>query len=1319
MWRRMLPACLTVGLTATALSVPIGATPVAAACNDVAATEAAAVSMAATCGEPVAVDRLRNEYSQVIAQPDGRMTFESSVVPERVWRGTGWVDVNLELAPGSDGLLHPAASVADVAFSNGGTDPLVTLHRGGRTMTMSWPGVLPAPTIDKNAAKYAEVLSGVDLIVRATETGFTHVLVVKSAAAATLSAVREIRFDLGGDATIEAADGALQAVGSGSVLASTEPAMMWDSRSIAPVASKTTRSTLQPAAASPSTPEAASDAARIAPVEVSLAGGDLVLRPDAKLLQGASFPLYIDPQWSVFKQKWAYATGNGSNNTDYSTARVGWNPDTKTLYRSFFQFSTTASNGVSLSGKQILSARVEMELDHSWDCDKTVASMHWSSAIDATMRATWSKMSLLRYLDSATGRANEAGGCGVIQGDQDMIFQGSAVTALVQSAAKDKWANLTVGFTARDADGAGESTQSRWKKFLPNKAKLVADYNSTPTAPTELYAATVKCGSGVVSVGTYTPTFSAKFNDADGTGDSLTGVFDWIEVPAAGMGAVTDNSPTRQTPPPNKTNVTAGASATSATVTTVRGKKYAFRARTIDKHKQKGPWSGWCQFAVDTGVPPVSGTIVSNASAPGKKIRVRIESTASDVTKFRYGWDDATKEVAASTTTPKFAEVEVTAQRLGTNSLKLKAIDATLNEGRAELPIPILGQPIAPVARWDLETYPGTSSPTSALADRVPAPTDSWLTATNVTWADDVHLIGGQTATFNGTSSAATTSAAVVNTTGAFGVAAWVQLGAVPGNDVKVAVQEGTDASGFELGVRRIGTALTPHWSFLMKDTSAQSSTTVAALAPSALTAADVGRWTHIAGSFDPVEKKIRLFVDGVKVAEVDRTAAPWSATGRFVVGRGFAGGAVGGFWKGSIADVQVFDRVLVGDDFTGRRAFAEDDSGGNGFEEPGTLAPVQVGSWDFNSAVDCRRADLRDTCEAPDLRTAWSRWLALSRGADIQESGDRRLEKPALWLDEQFFAADDGTVPDEVTSEYGRSAAKNGTTPPDDDGREFTLWQEQQVLRTDQSFTVSAWAMPSADMTGSRTVVAQRGTHESAFGLRYDADHGKWVFTVGSQDVPTAAGATMTDLTSTAAAVAGVWNHLTAVYDAGAKQTRLYVNGEPAGVATVTESPFNAAGAMLVGQTFRHGALTDQWHGGIDDIAVFQGAMNDAAVSLMYEHQNADSGAANELHQPKTLEAGHALRAGSYELRMQTDGNLVLYRQGVAIWSPNTWGHSGAYTAMQGDGNLVIYDKNKVPLWHSNTYRSAADRLVLFDDGRLELHDAVGRVVWKRPTAF
>jgi hypothetical protein len=52
----------------------------------------------------------------------------------------------------------------------------------------------------------------------------------------------------------------------------------------------------------------------------------------------------------------------------------------------------------------------------------------------------------------------------------------------------------------------------------------------------------------------------------------------------------------------------------------------------------------------------------------------------------------------------------------------------------------------------------------------------------------------------------------------------------------------------------------------------------------------------------------------------------------------------------------------------------------------------------------------------------------------------------------------------------------------------------------------------------------------------------------------------------------------------------------------------------------------------------------------------------------------------------MQWDGNFVLYdSSGKACWSTGTWDHPGAYVVLQDSGNLVVYD-NGVPLWDSNT---------------------------------
>ncbi len=50
----------------------------------------------------------------------------------------------------------------------------------------------------------------------------------------------------------------------------------------------------------------------------------------------------------------------------------------------------------------------------------------------------------------------------------------------------------------------------------------------------------------------------------------------------------------------------------------------------------------------------------------------------------------------------------------------------------------------------------------------------------------------------------------------------------------------------------------------------------------------------------------------------------------------------------------------------------------------------------------------------------------------------------------------------------------------------------------------------------------------------------------------------------------------------------------------------------------------------------------------------------------------------------MQGDGNLVLYNKSTPLWNSKTQGNPGAWLAMQDDGNLVVYRSDGVALWAS-----------------------------------
>ncbi len=82
----------------------------------------------------------------------------------------------------------------------------------------------------------------------------------------------------------------------------------------------------------------------------------------------------------------------------------------------------------------------------------------------------------------------------------------------------------------------------------------------------------------------------------------------------------------------------------------------------------------------------------------------------------------------------------------------------------------------------------------------------------------------------------------------------------------------------------------------------------------------------------------------------------------------------------------------------------------------------------------------------------------------------------------------------------------------------------------------------------------------------------------------------------------------------------------------------------------------------------------------------------------------------GLYELIMQSDGNLVLYKYtGVggwaAYWSTGTGGDGSSFLAMQPDGNLVVYKYSGGVTWNSGTYGYGAAWLNMQNDGNLVVY--------------
>ncbi len=81
--------------------------------------------------------------------------------------------------------------------------------------------------------------------------------------------------------------------------------------------------------------------------------------------------------------------------------------------------------------------------------------------------------------------------------------------------------------------------------------------------------------------------------------------------------------------------------------------------------------------------------------------------------------------------------------------------------------------------------------------------------------------------------------------------------------------------------------------------------------------------------------------------------------------------------------------------------------------------------------------------------------------------------------------------------------------------------------------------------------------------------------------------------------------------------------------------------------------------------------------------------------------------------LTYQSDGNLVLYRKSQAVWATMTFDPPG-YVEMQGDGNLVMYNAQIVPIWATNTFGEGAV-LEMNSDG-LDVVIINPQILWSTP---
>lgn len=557
--------------------------PVRAAARAVAvASEPSALAAALAArrqGAAVEVLADRTDYSQVFANPDGTMTYDASWSPTWVRQGTAWVRPDASLVQGADGSWAPAAAAAGLTLSGGGGTTLATVTSGGRSLSVSWPSALPAPTVSGATATYAGVFPGVNLAVTATtDGGFDETLVIQNQAAAGDSQLADLELGVSASSGLTrttTADGSVQwgTAGGGTVFSSSSP-LAWDS---APGGS---------AAAGPGA------GARVAAAPATYSGGKVRLTVPQALLSGpaSSFPVYVDPSYSVTSTELAHGMASSAYPTGFfwntpPPMGVGYN-SSYLIQRSYYRMTIPSQ----LTGSTILSATFNGTVTGASTSASTshTVTLHSSAAISSA--TTWNTQpswgaSTPTTFTTASTTPNKAVSWNV--------------ASMVQNAVNAGYTNWTTALT-----NASETSSTYWVSFSESPTISIT-YDIAPLAPSATSMNPESWATdGKVYTSSTTPYFTATATSP--VGASVYYQFEILN--SSGSTVIASGN--------NVVAVTSGTQGFWGDPTPLtNGTSYLYQARAFDG-TENGPWSPPRPFTVETDTP-AAPTVTCSAYPSG------------------------------------------------------------------------------------------------------------------------------------------------------------------------------------------------------------------------------------------------------------------------------------------------------------------------------------------------------------------------------------------------------------------------------------------------------------------------------------------------------------------------------------------------------------------------------------------------------------------------------------------------------------------------------------------------------------------------------
>ncbi|MEU1183816.1 LamG-like jellyroll fold domain-containing protein [Streptomyces sp. NPDC005820] len=823
-------------------------------------------------GRPVDIPALGSESREVHAEPGGTYSARMYARPVRARKGSGWVPIDPRLAARPDGTVAPVAAAVDLRLSGGGTGPLVRLRRDGTEFRLSWPRQLPAPVLDGASATYPEVLPGVDLMVHATGTGFSEVLVVKSAAAARQAALARARFGLATTGLTVRTDrsGTTVAVDKhGKAMITFGAAWMWDSAGGPDPRGRWGR------AAVPRTREPAAGDRR-ARMGLVVDRGALTIVPDRTMLldRRVTFPLYLDPQWAADRQHWLMVEQDLPNygwfDSSYD-ARVGRDPEDSTTdrFRSYFQMDTSF-----VADKLVKKAVISFAERWRYSCTPEPVHLWLTGALGPN--ATWAdKPAPARLLGSFTTPTDSTNCDSYRNAEFD-------IKPLLTEAATNHWTQVTLALLSDESAGANGA------KVFDNNPFIDVVYNTVPAAPVLVSTA------GVPGCSDTSPTYINKTRaelrvrlvDADPDQQTRATV-EWREVGATAVNSL-------------DTGYGTSGSELPMTVTLVAGHSYEWRARAYNPITETdidtGPYSAWCRVVVDTTKPTTVPTITR--VCPGVCPEYEVDKPATftfnagadpDVATFSYTLAPGSAPAVRVPSVGGSATVQITPESANKNTLTVFALDRAGNAGSTRQ-LTFYPRALAnPAAWWKIESGQQVMADSAGSHPATLTGGYSWTQGRDGSAALNLDGTDG---------TGAQTDGPVVNTNASFTVMAWLRLDDV-GDWRNALSQAGARYNGFNLRLDM----LTRKWAFAMRESDEDGAAEPMAVSN---THAQVGVWTHVAGVYDHEAGELRIYVNG-RLAGRTAHRSTWNAQGPFGFGYSNYYGFHPSRWMGSIDDVRVY----------------------------------------------------------------------------------------------------------------------------------------------------------------------------------------------------------------------------------------------------------------------------------------------------------------------------------------------------------------------------------------------------------------------------